>query len=448
MKDRKNKIKIALIGSGISALGSAYFLDDIYNIKVFEKNKKFGGHSNTIDLEIKDKIISVDTGFIVFNESNYPNLTNFFKILDVPVKWSDMSFGFSSIDNKLEYSCDNLDKIFSQRLNLINPIFLKGIFEILRFNKHCLSINLSNLDNNYTLGTFLHDNKYNNWFKNNFILPMGAAIWSTPPEKMLDFPMKNFISFFKNHDLLNGLSPSKKWKTVEGGSKIYVDKIIKKISNNVLLNSEVVEVKRNSNKINLLLKNGYSENFDHVIFSMKAPEIRKILQNQDKEEKNILEHFETSTNRVILHSDKKLMPKLKKVWSSWNFISDVSKGFSTRPSSVTYWMNRLQSIDNKYPLFVSLNPIKEPNENSIFKEFTYLHPTYKSQTFDYQNKIKNIQGRGGIWYSGAWLGYGFHEDGLVSGLKVAKTLGCDKGWFKNIEPFENKHIMKGDNYAA
>ena len=448
MRNEIKRKKVAFIGSGISTLGCAYILDDLHDIKIFEKNKKFGGHSNTVDIENKNGFVSVDTGFIVFNESNYPNLTSFFKVLEVPVKWSDMSFGFSSKDRKLEYSCDNLDKIFAQKSNLVNPFFLKGIYEILRFNKHCLGININDLNDNYTLGSFLEDFKYNNWFKNNFILPMGAAIWSTPLEKMLDFPIKNFISFFKNHDLLNGLSPSKRWKTIEGGSKVYVEKVIKKISKNVFTSSEVVEVKRDTNKVKVVLKGGYSENFDHVIFSIKGPEITNIFKGQDNEEKKILSHFEVSKNRVLLHSDHNLMPKLSKVWSSWNFISDNTKDLHNRPSSVTYWMNRLQTIDKNFPLFVSLNPIIEPNHNLIFDEFSYLHPIYKSETFNFQKKINHIQGRGGIWYTGAWLGYGFHEDGLVSGLRVAKSLGCEKDWFENILPHTNDNMIKGDNYAA
>ena len=443
MKRKIKEKKVAFIGSGISALGSAYFLDDLCDIKIFEKNNKFGGHSNTVQVNIEDKNIYVDTGFIVYNESNYPNLNKLFEILDVPVKWSDMSFGFSNSNGKLEYACDSINKIFSQRSNIIKPSFLKGIVEILRFNKQGLNIDFSNLDDDYTLGTFLKDNKYNEWFKNNFILPMGAAIWSTPVEKMLDFPIKNFLLFFKNHDLLNGLSPSKRWKTVDGGSKIYVEKIIKKIGNRVKSGCKVVNVKRTKNKVRLRFKDGSSEEFDHVIFSTKANEILKILDDPKEEEKEILSHFEVSRNRAVLHSDNTLMPKLKNVWSSWNFISDESKNILDRPSSVTYWMNRLQSIEKKFPLFVSLNPINDPKDNCIFDEFIYYHPMFKSQTFSYQKKLDLIQGRGGIWYSGAWLGYGFHEDGLVSGLRILKTFGYEKEWMTNITSFKNKFIHDG-----
>ncbi len=444
MEKKNIEKKVAFIGSGISALGSAYFLDDIYDIRIFEKNNKFGGHSNTVEVNIYDKKISVDTGFIVYNESNYPNLTKFFEILDVPVNWSDMSFGFSKSNGRLEYACDNLNKIFCQRSNIVNPNFLKGILEILRFNKQGSNLDISSLDSDYTLGSFLKDNKYNQWFKNNFILPMGAAIWSTPIEKMLDFPIKNFLLFFRNHDLLNGLSPSKRWKTVEGGSKIYVDKIIKKIAGKAKSNYEVVNVKRTKNKVRLRFENGTAEDFDHVIFAIKANEILKILDNPKDDEKEILSHFEVSRNRAVLHSDNRLMPKLKNVWSSWNFISDESKNISERPSSVTYWMNRLQNIEKKFPLFVSLNPIKDPIDNCMIKEFIYYHPMYKSQTFTYQKKLDLIQGRGGIWYSGAWLGYGFHEDGLVSGLKILKTLGYQKEWMKNITSYKNKFIQDGN----
>lgn len=425
-------MKIAIVGSGISGLGAAYALSDRYEVKLFEKNTKFGGHSNTVDIQIGGKRTSVDTGFIVYNTQNYPNLTSLFKHLEVPTKWSDMSFGFSSENGNLEYSGSNLDTLFAQRKNLLNFKFVNGLREILRFNREAPIAMDSGELTGLSLGEFLSRHKYRKWFVENFILPMGGAIWSTPQAEILNFPASNFISFFRNHGLLSGLSRTQVWRTVDGGSKVYVNKIIQKLGSSAVVNRSVVSISRSNGTVDLTLNDGSIEKFDHAVICSHAPEAMKIVTNKTPEESNLLEKFKTSQNRTILHSDKSLMPKRSKAWSSWNFLSTGAVEDFNGASSVTYWMNRLQGIDIKTPVFVSLNPLSEPDPSSIYAEFNYAHPIFNAESFDAQEKMDNIQGDGGVWYAGAWLGYGFHEDGLTAGLRIASALGSTPDWARNI----------------
>ncbi len=424
-------MKIAVVGSGISGLGTAYALSEKHDVKLFEKNVKFGGHSNTVNIEVGNKEILVDTGFIVYNTENYPNLTALFADLEVPTKWSNMSFGFSSENGRLEYSGSSIDSLFAQRKNLINLDFINGLREILRFNREApIAMDNGELAG-LSLGDFLSKRKFRSWFVKNFILPMGGAIWSMPQAKILNFPAINFISFFRNHGLLSGLSKAQSWRTVDGGSQVYVKKLINKLGPRAVKNCAVVAVKRVVNGVDLIFLNGEVENFDHVVICSHAPETMKLIAEKTIDEQCLLSKFRTSKNKVILHSDTALMPKRLKAWSSWNFMSPGFSAGMNRPS-VTYWMNKLQGIDSKVPLFVSLNPLIEPKKNTIFKELEYAHPIFDDQTFVTQKKIDRIQGHGGIWYAGAWLGYGFHEDGLTTGLRVANALGVVPGWARNI----------------
>ena len=430
-------MKIAVIGSGITGLGTAYALCDKHDVKLFEKTERFGGHSNTIDLSLDEKIVPVDTGFIVYNDMNYPNLSSLFENLQVKTKWSDMSFGFSQNEGQLEYACDSLNKLFSQRKNIFNKNFISGLIEILRFNREAPNALVSNNLKNVSFGEYLCNQKHGEWFKENFILPMGSAIWSTPASQILNFPASSFISFFKNHDLLVGLSRSQRWRTVDGGSRVYVNKILRKLGSSAIKNCNIKSVERASKGVNIRFKNGNCELFDQVIFCTHAPETMRLLRGKTDQEDNILKCFKTSKNRVILHSDELLMPKRRKVWSSWNFISAQLGNESIKKDSVTYWMNRLQGIDKEYPIFVSLNPISEPDRNKTFKSFIYNHPIFDKESFRAQSSSDLIQGVGGVWYAGAWLGYGFHEDGLTSGLRVANALDVRPCWQKNYRPFKN-----------
>ena len=427
-------MNIAVVGSGISGLGVAYALSEKYNVKLFEKNHSFGGHSSTADINIGNKEISVDTGFIVYNNENYPNLSSLFSHLEVPTKWSDMSFGFSSAKGRLEYSGSSLNSLFAQRRNLLNLTFINGLRDILRFNREAPIAMDSGSLRGITLGEFLSQYNFGDWVRDNFILPMGGAIWSMPQAEILNFPAINFITFFRNHGLLAGLSQAPRWRTVHGGSKVYVNEIIKKLGVNAIKNCPIIAINKMAKGVSLKFQSGHSENFDQVVMCCNAPQTMKLLSTNMGEELSLLSKFRISQNRVVLHSDKELMPKRSKAWSSWNFISSGDLRDLSKASSVTYWMNKLQKIDINTPLFVSLNPLFEPDQNQIYGEYDYEHPIFDKETFRTQKKIDKLQGKNGVWYAGAWLGYGFHEDGLTAGLRVANALGVVPNWARNIPP--------------
>ncbi|MBB5516153.1 hypothetical protein FHS89_002179 [Rubricella aquisinus] len=425
-------MKIAVIGAGISGMGAAYALAEDHDVTLFEREGRFGGHANTVTAHVNGQDIAVDTGFIVYNYRNYPNLTGLFEHLDVPTKWSDMSFGLSVNGGALEYACDDLDQIFAQRRNLLKPRFLKGILEIRKFQTTAPGqLDAGDLDG-LSLGDWIVRDGYSDWFRDCFVLPMGGAIWSTPTDDMLDFPAENFVSFFRNHDLMTGLEPAQKWRTVDGGSREYVQRLIARLGLRVRADAEVVQVSRTGGQPKLHFADGSEAVFDQVIMATHAPISRRLLADADAQEQSILGMFKTAPNRAVLHSDPSLMPKRKKVWSSWNFLSGGREADAGRPAPVTYWMNRLQSIPKEHPLFVSLNPGTEPDPALIHAEFSYDHPLFSEGAFRAQEDIGHIQGRGGVWYAGAWLGYGFHEDGLRSGLRVAASLGAAPDWAKDM----------------
>ena len=341
--------------------------------------------------------------------------------MNVRSEWSDMSFGFSLNEGKMEYACDNLDKIFSQRSNLLSPNFVRGFLDLLRFQKESVRDLFNGSMGDLSLGSYLEKGNFSKWLQNNYLLPLGASIWSSSTKNMLDFPAKNFVTFFKNHDLMTGLKPAQRWKTISGGSRVYVDEIVSRFNGRVETKAEVVSVLRNDNSIKINLGNGTSERFDHVIFCCNAPTIDRILSSKSTVERNTFRLLETSSNKCVIHRDEKLMPRRKKVWSSWNFLSRGEAIDKGSPISATYWMNRLQNINSNTQVFLSLNPHKDISQEKIFSEMYYEHPVMNGKSFKAQEKIKEFQGNGNAWFAGAWLGNGFHEDGVVSALEVCKN---------------------------
>lgn len=429
-------MKIAVIGSGISGMGAALALKDQHEVTLFEKDTRLGGHANTQIARFTDADVPVDTGFIVYNTNNYPNLTSLFAHLDVPTKWSDMTLGMSLRGGALEYACDSLDKIFAQRKNLMNPRFIKLLTEISRFHKTVAGQLESGQMDHLSLGEWLTRERYSDLFRYWFLLPMGGAIWSTPAEQILDFPASSFGIFFRNHDLLKTLDSAQKWRTVAGGSIEYVSRLSSALGPIAVLGQDVVAVDRSDLRPSVVLADGSRSSFDQVVLATHGPTSARLVGQQDPEEERILKAFRISTNYAILHSDPKLMPRRKKVWSSWNFLTENATSDMTRPAPVTYWMNKLQSIPEETPLFVSLNPLHAPDETLVHGEFTYDHPVFDGPAMDAQVAIEQIQGRRGVWYAGAYLGYGFHEDGLASGLRVAAALGARPSWARTEQkPF-------------
>ena len=427
-------MKIAVIGSGVAGLGAALALSERHDVALFEKDERFGGHANTFMAEVEGETVAVDTGFIVYNDQNYPNLASMFDHLDVPTKWSDMSLGFSLDAGRFEYACDSLDKIFAQRMNAFNPRFLNSFRDVMRFVKIAPKELASGALSGLTLGEWLDQRGFGAWFRDRFLLPMGGAIGSAPTESMLDFPAANFVSFFANHDLFTGLAAAMQWRTVDGGSREYVSRILGVLSNRAHKGVGVVSTTRMGAKVEVKFEDGSSGLFDQVVFACHGPQAAAIPTDFDAEERSILTAFRTTPNRAILHRDPALMPKRRKVWSSWSMMFDGEADQSGRPVSLSYWMNRLQGLPTKRDFFVTLNAHQEPDPALKIAEFDYAHPLYDEAAFDAQARIDSVQGRGGYWYAGAWLGWGFHEDGLKAGLRVAEALDARPAWARDLGP--------------
>lgn len=421
-------MKIAVIGAGISGLGAALALSERHDVRLFERDARLGGHANTVDVDYGDGTQWVDTGFIVYNHRNYPNMTSMFEELDVPTRWSDMSFGFSLNDGACEYACDSISKIFAQRWRVMDPRFLRTFTEILRFTRVAPKDLADGRLEGLSLGDWLVQRRFSTWFQDRFLLPMGGAIWSTCLADVINFPAESFVRFFVNHDLMTGLDPAQRWRTVDGGSREYVSRLVARLGPRAVIGREVVEVDRTGTQPVVRFADGETESFDQVVIATHGPTARRLLKGADAQQDAAIAPFRTSSNRAILHSDPALMPKRRRVWSSWNFLAN---GDTERPAPVSYWMNRLQGIREDRPLFVSLNPTRAPDPALTHAEFDYDHPLFDRASFNGQKAIDGVQGRGGIWFAGAWLGYGFHEDGLRSGLRVAEALGARPAWAKD-----------------
>ncbi len=417
--------KVAVLGSGISGLASAYFLSDQFSVKIFEKNNYLGGHSNTVDVDYDGKKIAVDTGFIVFNHQTYPNLTPFFHLLDVAYQKSNMSFAVKVDNGALEYAGTNLGTVFAQFKNAFNPKFLRMLRDILRFNKEAENILNREFDANYTLKNLLDDLGVKNYFREYYLLPMSGAIWSCPLETMLAYPAQSFVRFFKNHGLLT-VADQPQWFTVSGGSREYVKKIAAKIgAENISLNNAAIAVERVGDKVLVKSEQG-EEFFDYVFFATHGDQVLQILKNPTAQEKSVLSSFKYQPNLAVLHRDISVMPNCKKAWASWVYAKN--KKDSGNQIAVTYWMNNLQDIDHQYPLFVTLNPNQKIAEDKIFAKFNYEHPIFDSAAVAAQSKIEQIQGLDRIYFCGAYQKYGFHEDGISSAIKAINKLGIVTPW--------------------
>jgi predicted NAD/FAD-binding protein len=415
--------KIAIIGTGISGLAAAYLLHEHHDITVYEKADRPGGHSRTLTVRHGDRDIAVDTGFIVFNEANYPNLTALFHRLGVTAKNSDMSFGLTVDNGRLEWGAKSLGAVFGQRVNLLRPRFLKLVFDVLRFNAQVEAAVEKAPD--MTLGALLAHMRLGDWFKRNYLLPMAGAIWSCPPRQMLEFPARTFVRFFANHCLLS-LTGRRQWRTLEGGSQTYVERLIAPFADRIHTGCGAARITRRSDGVEVRDGNGEIEQFDQVVFACHADEALAILADPSTEEQGALGSIRYQRNLAVLHSDTGVMPKNRPCWASWVYHAD---GDGEEPEiSVTYWMNSLQGIDERYPLFVTLNPNRPIREDKIFDRHVFDHPVFDFGALAGQAALKAMQGRRNTWFCGAHLGHGFHEDGLVSAMRVAEALGSPAPW--------------------
>lgn len=417
-------MKIAIIGSGISGLGAAYLLHKTHDITLYEQAAVLGGHSRTIEVQTPEGAVPVDTGFIVFNHRNYPLLTGLFDHLDVPTAKSDMSFGVSINRGWFEYGTLTLSNMFAQKKNLLRAPFWRMIRDVLYFNKHAKRYLEEN--NRASLGQCLQDLGLSQWFRDYYILAMGGAIWSTPLDKMLEFPAQSFIRFFDNHGLLT-LNDQPQWYTVQGGSREYVQRLSKPFQQSIRTNCGVKRVTRGEQGVTVEDTKGKSTTYEQVIFACHSDQAMQVLQNPTDKERKIVGAIRYQPNKAILHSDVSFMPKRKKAWSSWVYLSDHRK--DSNPSvSLSYWMNNLQPLNTETPMIVTLNPSHPPNESLTHDVHWFDHPRFDAPAIVAQNRMGEIQGQDRIWYCGAWQRYGFHEDGLWSAVNVATALGAEIPW--------------------
>jgi len=412
-------MKIAVIGSGISGLSSAYYLSKKHKVDLFEKQDRFGGHSYTLDVKLNEKEkVAVDAGFMVFNKITYPNLINFFKENDIEIEKSDMSFSVSVKGTNIEYCGKGLNGIFSNRGNLLNLKFVKMFFEIINFYKRCEKLNSNNIEK-ITLGEYLTKIGKSKYFIDYHIIPMVSAIWSMPPFEASQMPLTFFLSFFKNHGLFK-LKDRPQWYTVTNRSKTYVDKILSKVSGEYFKNYEINKIIRDNNGVKVYYgsENEFF-NYDKVVLASHADESLKIISDITNKEREILSNFKYKPNKAVIHSDENLMPLNKNAWCSWN--SSLNPD-NKEQSSVTYWLNQLQNLKTDKNIFLTINPFVEITSDKIYHKIDFTHPYYDEKALQNQSNLKTIQNTNNTLFAGSYFGYGFHEDGIKSSIEMLKTL--------------------------
>ncbi len=420
--------RIAVIGTGISGMAAAHLLHPHHRITVYEQADRPGGHARTVHVRPKGatQLTAVDTGFIVYNERNYPELTGLFAHLDVPTQNAPMSFGISLGDGGVEYGAASANALFGQRSNLVNPRFLGMLLDIMRFNRHASSI-LEDTASTLSLGQWLKQLKMGRAFREHYLLPMGGAIWSSPVSDMLDFPARSFVQFFANHGLLT-VTDQPQWRTVTGGSQVYVEKITASWLDRLRLSCGATRITRNATGVTVEDSQGGSEHYDAVVMACHSDQTLALLADADGLEQEILRPMCYQKNRAVLHQDARLMPKRRACWSSWIYLS---QGGAEEKMSLTYWMNELQSLPSEHPLFVTLNPPEGFAVRDVLDEKEFTHPVYDQPMLDAQARLPELQGRRGLWLCGAYHRYGFHEDGLASAVRVAQSLGAPVPWHRS-----------------
>ena len=411
-------MKIAIIGTGISGMTAAHFLSEDHEVTVFEANDYVGGHTHTVDVSLNGKSYAVDTGFIVFNEKTYPNFVKLMKRLNVGWQNSTMSFSVQCEKTGLEFSPSNLNALFIQRRNLLRPTFYRMLYDVSRFKKDSVAL-LETDDFNLTLAAFLKDRKYSPAFIQHFIIPMGEAVWSADPVKFNEFPARYFAQFFKNHGFLN-VKNQPQWLTIKGRSRQYIQPITQPYADRIRLNCPIASIRRFKDHVEVQPKNEAPETFEQVVIATHSDQAISLLADATDAEKNILSVIPYQENQTVLHSDESLLPSKKAAWASWNY--HILKEDLGR-AAVTYDMNILQRIGAPQELCVSLNLNKAIDPNRIYRKLVYHHPVYNPDSLAARQSHGEISGHNLTHYAGAYWGYGFHEDGVVSALNVCKHFG-------------------------
>ena len=413
-------MKIAIIGSGISGLTASYLLNKKHNITLFEKNDYLGGHTHTHDITIGEKNFSVDSGFIVYNEKTYPNFIKLLDILNVERQKTTMGFSIKSEVKNLEYAGNSIKSVFAQKRNYFRPSFLRMLIDIIRFNKKAKADLF--MSSQVTLGQYLEQNSYSKSFINHYIIPMGAAIWSTTAKLMMDMPALFFIRFFSNHGLLQ-IKDRPGWWVIKNGSKEYVKKLIETFQERIRIKSEIKTIKRLAGKIIITHAGSHEEEtFDAVVIATHSNQALELLADATEKEQTILGAIPYQTNSALLHTDTSILPKRKLAWSSWNYYLDQDEH---KPVMLTYNMNILQRLDSDETFCVTLNSNDLIDQNKIIKELNYEHPLFTSESIKAQARKNEISGVNNTYYCGAYWRNGFHEDGVVSALDVCKNFGIE-----------------------
>ncbi|HEY8244885.1 MAG TPA: FAD-dependent oxidoreductase [Casimicrobiaceae bacterium] len=413
-------MRIAVVGSGIAGLGSALLLTrQGHAVTLFEGAREPGGHSHTVDVELDGRTFPVDTGFLVFNDRTYPRLVRLFDELGVGSVPSDMSFSVRNDRAGLEWAGTNLATLFARPRNMLRPAYWRMLRDILRFNRDATSLETGGRVWSITLGEYLDAQSYSEAFRDWYLVPMAAAIWSSPARDILDFPLPSFVRFCHNHGLLS-IADRPLWRTVSGGSRSYVRKIIARLDD-VRVATRVTRVRRLADRVEIDSSARLAERFDGVVLACHSDQSLALLADPSRDESRLLSAVRYQPNRVILHTDTALMPRSRRVWSSWNYLT-AGDPQGERPVAVSYLINRLQPLPTTTPVIVTLNPPFEPDRRRVIAEYDYAHPLLDGAAVAAQRSIAFLQGRRRTWYAGAWLGNGFHEDGLASAHAVAESV--------------------------
>jgi uncharacterized protein len=410
-------MRIAIVGSGIAGLTAARRLDPEHELTIFEAADYIGGHTNTVDVELEGRRWAVDTGFIVFNDWTYPNFIALMNEIGVESQPSDMGFSVHCDRSGLEYCGGSLNQLFAQRRNLASPGFWRMIRDILRFNRESPRL-LDGHEDTLTLGDYLAREAYSARFTQHYIVPMGAAIWSTDPQTMLSFPARYFVEFFANHGLLS-INDRPQWRVIKGGSRSYIAPLVAPFADRIRLNAPVACVHRDEFGVEVVLRDGHRASFDAIVFACHSDQALALLDTPSNAERAVLGAIPYQPNLAVLHTDQRLLPRRRKAWAAWNYHVPERTAESV---SVTYNMNILQTLEARAQFLVTLNPTMAIDPDKILRTFVYQHPVYTPQGVAAQRRLPEINGQERSFYCGAWCGYGFHEDGVKSGLAAAAAV--------------------------